>query len=112
MKLPSYENNHYVLDNGEERHNESPESFYIPSRELRDNLKVGDLVKLIFRMEDKINSENVSVERMWVEIKEKNNNFYSGTLDNDPNGDVLIKCGLCVNFNAEHVIQIYEEENT
>ena len=112
MKLPSYETDHYELDNGEEIHNEYPESFWIPSRELRENLNAGDIVKLIFRMEEKENQDNVSVERMWVEIKEKNGAFYTGCLDNDPNGEVLIKCGISVNFKAEHIIQIYEEENT
>ena len=107
--LPNYETDHYELDNGEEIHNEYPETFEIPSRELRENLNSGDIVKLIFRMEEKENQEEVSVERMWVEIKEKNGTYYSGILDNDPNGEVLIKCGITVNFKAEHVIQIYEE---
>lgn len=112
MNLPNYEKDHYELDNAEEIHNKYPESFWVPSRELRDNLQVGDLVKLIFRMEERANQEEVSVERMWVEIKEKNSTYYTGTLDNDPNGEVLIECGLSVNFKAENVIQIYEEENT
>ena len=112
MKLPNYENDHYELDNGEEINKEHPESFYIPSRELRDNLQAGDTVKLIFRMEEKINPDEVAVERMWVEINNKEGSFYTGTLDNDPNGEVFIECGLSVNFKAEHVIQIYEEENT
>jgi len=112
MQLPNYETDHYELDNGEEIHNEYPESFWIPSRVLRENLQAGDLVKLIFRMEEKENQDDVSVERMWVEIKDKNGLFYTGNLDNDPNGEVLVKCGVSVNFKAEHIIEIYEEENT
>ncbi len=88
MKLPTYENDHYELDNGEKIHNENPESFWLPSKKLRENLQVGDLVKLIFRMSERENHENVTVERMWVKIKEKNGSFYSGTLDNDPIGNV------------------------
>ena len=109
MELPTYEIDHYELDNGEEIHNEYPETFEIPSRELREKLKVGDIVKLIFRMEERANKEEVSVERMWVEIQEKNGSYYSGILDNDPSGEVLVECGITVNFKAEHIIQIYEE---
>ena len=111
MQLPNYETDHYELDNGVEIHNEYPKSFWIPSRELRENLQSGDIVKLIFRMEEKENQDNVSVERMWVEIKEKNGAFYTGNLANDPNGEVLIECGVSVKFKAEHIIQIHEEEN-
>jgi len=67
--LPSYETDHYELDNGEEIHNEYPETFEIPSRALRENLRAGSIVKLIFRMEEKTNQEELSVVRMWVEIK-------------------------------------------
>ena len=107
--LPNYETDHYELDNGEEIHNEYPETFEIPPREIRDNLKVGYLVKLIFRMEQRTNQEEISVERMWVEITEKKGSYYSGVLDNDPSTDVFVECGITVNFKAEHIIQIYEE---
>jgi hypothetical protein len=112
MNIPTYESDHYELDNGEDIHNEYPESFWIPSRELRDNLQSGNLVKLIFRMEEKTNLDEVAVERMWVEVQDKTNETYVGKLDNDPCDEVFVKCGQTVYFLAEHVIAIYEEENT
>jgi len=109
MNLPTYESDHYELDNGENIHNEYPESFWIPDKELRNNLQSGNLVKLIFRMEESTNPNEVAVERMWVEIQDKTNEIYTGILDNDPYGEVFVKCGQTVYFLAEHIIEIYDE---
>ncbi len=112
MNLPNYDNDYYVLDNGEEIHNETPDSFWIPDIKLRDDLKNNDIVKLIFRMvlKDKINE--VVVERMWVQVQDKNNGIYTGTLDNDPSNHVYLKGKHTVHFKAEHVIDIYDDKNT
>jgi len=42
MKLASYNKTHYELGICEDIHNEYPDSYWIPERELRDNLKCGD----------------------------------------------------------------------
>lgn len=109
MNLPSYKEDNYVLDNGEEIHQEHPESYWIPEKNLRESLSSGDLVKLVFRMEETKGSEDLSVERMWVEIKQKHDEIYEGILDNDPAGSECVVCGQTVYFKACHVIQIYEE---
>lgn len=44
------------LLNGEQRHRECPDTFWIPSRKLRTSLRAGDHAKLVF--DDQ--------ERMWV----------------------------------------------
>lgn len=109
MILPTYEREHYQLDNGEELNKEYPDTFWIPEKEDRESLKVGDLVKLIFSMEENIGSDEVSVERMWVEITDVYPNYYKGKLDNDPAGSDCVQCGQLVTFQACHVIDIYEE---
>lgn len=108
MELPSYEKDHYVLDNGEEVHREFPDSFLIPELSKRESLKPGDIVKLIFRMEQTKGSDDISVERMWVNVTEVNVPFYKGTLDNEPMHTDCIVCGQVVTFNPCHVIAIYE----
>ncbi len=110
IKYPCYETDHYELDSGVEIQKESPDTFYLPSEESRTNLKPGDLVKLIFRMEKLSDPESLSVERMWVMVKEKNKDCYLGVLDNDPFGEVHLQCGQPVCFGPEHVIQIDGEE--
>ena len=109
MKLPDYENDHYELDDGEQINSEYPDSFFIPDKESREHLKCGDTVKLIFRMEETGGSDDVSVERMWVEISEVEQNYYKGTLDNDPSGSDCIQIGQEVIFQPCHVVDIYEE---
>ena len=109
VKLPTYDKDHYELDNGEELNKAYPESFWIPDKSLRENLNVGDLVKLIFRMEETKGSDDISVERMWFEITDKQSHFYVGKLDNDPSGSDCVICGQSVIFQSCHVIDIYEE---
>ena len=103
-------NNYYKLDDGEKRHLNNPDTFYIPALNKRDNLEINNIVKLIFKMQEKTNYKNIVVERMWVIIEKKIDDFYIGRLDNDPFSDVYIKCGDRVYFKAKHIIDIYEDE--
>ena len=51
----------FVLDDVENYKLEFGDKFYLPEREKRQNLRTGDIVKLIFRFED---DEIAQVERM------------------------------------------------
>jgi len=95
----------YSLENGEARNHEYPETFEIPSRELREQLKAGDLVKLLFTL---TNGNDSQSERMWVIVTGGDSAGYEGTLDNDPVSTDRIKSGLKVTFKPEHVISIFE----
>lgn len=105
----------YVLDNAEERERVSPESFEIPRREVRYALRVGDLVKLLFK-----DSETGIGERMWVEVTSVGTMDlatgrlpYAGILRNHP-GEVDAKYGDKVKFAPEHVASLdrpYPETN-
>lgn len=96
----------FTLDSGVEMHLASPETFYLPPADARENLSPGDTVKLVFRIE---HDGEVHVERMWVQLKAKTKDGYIGILDNDPYCTNEIQAGLSIEFQPEHVIQIYEE---
>ena len=108
MRLPSFDQDHFELDDGEARNSEFPEDFWIPPKELRQALEPGDIVKLIFRMEESVGSEDISVERMWVEVTSKHDGYYQGVLDNDPSGSECIEAGHEVTFQPRHIIDVYE----
>lgn len=57
MARPSYK-----LESAETVHRESPISFSIPRRVVRENFQVGDLVKLLFL------APSGRHERMYVEV--------------------------------------------
>ena len=97
----------YTLDNAEEVNKEFPDTFWIPSQEIRESLEVGQLVQLLFRI---TNGSDFQVERMWVEIIKKSDEGYEGILDNDPYCTKKITSGLKVNFKSIHVIDVYEYE--
>ncbi|MDG0797957.1 DUF2314 domain-containing protein [Pectobacterium punjabense] len=107
MKLPTYETDRYELDDGEAINREYPDSFWIPAKAMRESLEPGDFVKLIFRMEETAGSDDLSVERMWVNVTKKHPAFYEGVLDNEPTGSDCVQCGQTVTFHACHVIGIY-----
>jgi Uncharacterized protein conserved in bacteria (DUF2314) len=94
----------YVLDSGEQCHGDAPSTFELPPRERRESLIKGDLVKLMFRI--KVDDKEY-VERMWVGVTEVKSEAYVGVLDNDPYCTSEIRSGLRVEFNADHVIQVW-----
>lgn len=101
----------WELDDAEAIHNEYPTSFWLPPRDARNSLQPQQLVKLIFRIvtTDERGVKEVSVERMWVVVKGRVGNLYSGQLDNDPYCTDGIKAGMEVYFLPNHVIDIYEQ---
>jgi len=110
MNLPTYENDHFVLDDAVEIHNENPDTFWIPSNEEKNNLSVGSIVKLIFSMEVSAGSDEASTERMWVEILNIEHDVFTGRLDNEPNGSDCVNCDYVFNFNSCHIIDIYSKD--
>jgi uncharacterized protein YegJ (DUF2314 family) len=97
----------FELDDGETRHEEAPETFHIPPREQRINLRPGQLVKLIFRME---HDGEVDVERMWVIVEEVTATGYIGSLNNQPVSTNELQLGAMVTFGPERVIRIHDDE--
>ena len=89
----------WTLDSAEQRAAEAPRSFFIPPPGVRHALKVGDTVKLIFRLQR--DDGETAVERMWVEVVQTEP--YAGLLRNTPQLGGVIAFGDRVTFAAEHV---------
>lgn len=111
MREPDFEIDGWCLEDGEARHAEAPGTFWIPDRHRRESLEVGDLAKLIFCISVDDPDEDVSVERMWVLVRERTPNGYLGILDNEPyaiteNDEFWL--GTELPFSAKHVIDIDE----
>lgn len=87
----------YTLDNAAETHREFPATFQIPPQAERESLRIGNLVKLIFRIEF---DNEAHVERMWVLISEVRPESYVGVLDNDPYCTEEIRSGMRVEFHG------------
>lgn len=90
------------LESAEERHAESPETFWIPERTDRDSLQPGDCAKVIFKT---YTGDRISGERIWILVTGRVGDMYVGTLNNEP---YIIgkRFGDRVCFRAEHVIDI------
>lgn len=95
------------LDDAEAYHKDAPKTFKIPNLLTRQNLKNGTIVKLIFRFSD---ASTTQVESMWVIVKSRRENTYTGTLDNDPYCTDTIKSGLEVQFEPKHIIDIWTDD--
>ena len=92
----------YVLASGIERHERSPESFWIPSPDEKSAIQPGDYVKLIFVQGD----ENPRVERMWVKVTSREGDSLRGTLANVPYALTELKYNTEIVFETDHIIAI------
>lgn len=116
MREPDFENDGWCLDDGEECNRAAPDTFWIPSLDAREGLLPGDLAKLIFRIHVADPQNPISVERMWVIVRERIPGGYLGILDNDPDAlaeNDVFWSGIELPFSARHVIDIDDrDENT
>ena len=96
----------FSLDDVQSYKLEFGDKFYLPEREKRQNLRAGDIVKLIFRFED---DGFAQVERMWVVVNSANNGEYTGTLDNKPLTKGCLEIGDEIKFNYKNVLEIYKD---
>jgi uncharacterized protein YegJ (DUF2314 family) len=113
MRKPDFEIDGWCLENGETYHAKAPDTFWIPERQKRENLKPGDLAKLIFRISVDNEDDDVAVERMWVLVRELVPGGYLGVLDNEP--DAIAEndefwLGTELPFSAQHIIDIQERD--
>ena len=97
----------FELDDVESYKLEFDNKFYLTEREKRQNLRTGDIVKLIFRFED---DEFAQVERMWVIVSETNNGEFTGILDNEPFIKGCLNAGDEIKFNYKNVLEIYKDD--
>jgi len=102
----------WYLDNVYKLNEESPYTFYVPSQIIVDNLTVGDLVKLIFVIEEE-QEDGLGAERMWVEITQIDGQKLIGKLDNEPYRIQDLKVGDEISFGVENICDTeYEDSNS
>ena len=100
----------YKLDDVEERNKRTPE-FEIPTRDLRETLRPGDIVQLVFlpTTHDHERGEMPSGERMWVEIAARweyaRGPTYVGPLLNEPTY-LSVRQGASISFGSENICSI------
>ncbi len=90
------------LGDAEALNRESPNSFFIPPKERRENLVRGDSAKLVFHFEP--TAPDAGAERMWVDVVETDP--YVGELLNQPRYIRSLKRGDLVAFEPKHVASI------
>lgn len=85
--------------NAQQMHRKHPQTFYAPSPQELNALKVGDSVKVC-----------TADERFWVTLTQIGQTL-TGTVDNDlVNTNIHgLKLGDTVQFNREHIYNIYED---
>ncbi|MBL8031260.1 MAG: DUF2314 domain-containing protein [Candidatus Doudnabacteria bacterium] len=95
----------WMVEDATLRHQESPGTFQIPSKDDIKKLHAGNLVKLIFT------NQTGETERMWVEIKKvlKDRREFEGVLDNDPVIITELAAGSKISFLAQNIASIWED---
>jgi hypothetical protein len=86
-------------------------TFYKPSREIVEQVKPGEVVKLIFRFECE-DPEAPAAERMWVLIDEVlGKGRFRGRLNNEPRHIRDLKLDDPVEFEACHIINTEHDDD-
>ena len=109
MREPDFDLDGWSLDDGEERHAEAPGTFFIPDLEQRHALQPGDFAKLVFRIAVEDINQPISVERMWVVVRDCVPGGYLGVLDNDPDAieeNDEFWSGIELPFAPRHIVNI------
>ena len=113
MREPDFEIDGWCLDDGEQYHQDAPATFWIPDLPVRQNLKPGDFVKLIFRIAIDNPEAPVAFERMWVIVSDVIPGGYLGLLDNNPtciDENEFLWSGIELPFMPRHVIDFDERD--
>ncbi|SIT56316.1 conserved hypothetical protein [Mesorhizobium prunaredense] len=106
---------HWQLQSGIVRNELYPDTFHIPEEAQRRNLKVGDVVKVMFEYaypDEWDIEERMEGERMWVKIVAIKGPYFVATLDNTPICTAdwhELEWGSEVVFLPEHVIEIADQ---
>lgn len=103
--LSIFKKNEYTLENIGDQNRYNPRHFLIPTDTEINSLKVGDTVRLIFKM-SKSQNNGCRAERMWVTITKINNNKYVGTLNNQPYYLKTINAGDEISFLKENIATV------
>jgi hypothetical protein len=106
LRLPTMKQDGWSLGSGVKSNKRYPKTYHIPSEKERTGLKVSDVAKLSFDIQDRYDGELFG-ERMWVEVTGKVGPYYVGVLRNAPlTPHKQLKWGGPVVFLPEHVIDI------
>lgn len=98
----------WYLENVYEMKREAPYTIDIPSKKVIDQLKTGDIVKLIFSSDK--GKDGYSGERMWVEITERSGGRLIGILTNEPFIIGNLEIGAEIAFGVEHICDTEYED--
>ncbi len=94
------------LEDVEKTAREHSETFFIPSKEERRSQRIGDSVRLHFKIKEPLPGEP-RAERMWVTVTQQKGMFkpYKGVLQNAPVFIEDLKQGTEVTFEPHHIAQ-------
>jgi hypothetical protein len=109
LRFTNLEDDRWALLSAEARHAESPDSFEIPSADVRSALRKGDAAELLFDIETREDGQVIDrgVDRMWVVITRIEPPLYVGVLMSDPGESegLDLRPGTELIFSAEHVLR-------
>jgi hypothetical protein len=96
----------YHLENVEIQHFQHPRTYSIPRSEQRANLRVGQLVKLVF-VPDPPRPKAPHIERLWLTVIEASDGGYVGRLESRPVVLTGLHAGDHVDFGPHHIAEIF-----
>ncbi len=92
------------IEPGIKTHRLSPDTFWIPDAEVKDEIREGDLVKLVWLVKRRPG------ERMWVIVTHRDGDRLTGMLDNQP-VFAHLEYGETIQFGIDDIIDYSFDES-
>jgi hypothetical protein len=84
---------------------QNPRNYIVPSNEEIETIKIGDLVKIIFKVDKSINNR-FKDERIWVRVVDIEEGKFMGQLEEDVSQIERLRKGDVVSFEANNITTI------
>jgi hypothetical protein len=95
----------YYLENIPEHAAANPRTFLQPTEQELNKLQKGKFVRLFFVLNFET-ADNCRAERMWVEIKDIEDDHFTGYLTNQPAYIQELHVGDVISFTKDHIASI------